>query len=465
MDEARRGEILLSLGEAYWAAGERERYRTTYAEAAALGRALGRVDLLAAGAVGVRSMGEMGAGPDPETLALLEEARDATRDGPAALHARVLSRLASSNPHSRSMERREALSRESYEIATACGDRTAIADALSARYWATLGPDRLRDRIAVGDEAEARGRVWQNPRLRIIGHEARISAYLVLGDNDSATREMDAYSALAEELRQPLYHFLARVVRGSHAMNTGRFDESHRIFEEALEWGRGAVNYAESLRAGTAYWLHATRGDFEAFANVETLLEQFDEIEMTGAEALMRSGLAHAKLARGDFETARREFDALAERGFATLERDEHWLLTMGSLAEVACQFGDVARASELARLLAPYAHLMVAHDLLRAISGTVHAYLGDLATTTGRFDEAEAHYAVALEREEAQGLVPALCNSRAGLARLHLQRGGRGARAKADALLARAEEAARAIGSQRDYQALVRRKLDAATS
>ena len=78
-DDARRCELLASLGEALGLAGQREAGRAWLLRAADLARRLGRADLLARAAVGYRGFGEMGNPADATTLALLEEARAAVR--------------------------------------------------------------------------------------------------------------------------------------------------------------------------------------------------------------------------------------------------------------------------------------------------------------------------------------------------------------------------------------------------
>jgi len=77
----------------------------------------------------------------------------------------------------------------------------------------------------------------------------------------------------------------------------------------------------------------------------------------------------------------------------------------------------------------------MVTHDLIRTVSGSVWACLGELASGLGRHDDAVAHYERAIEIEEAAGLAPAALASRAGLARACTLRGGPGDAERAAAL------------------------------
>jgi DNA-binding winged helix-turn-helix (wHTH) protein len=451
VDEARRCELVLALAEELWAAGSRARSRAQFIRAADIARQLGAIELLARAAAGLRGYGEMGVAPEPETLALLEEALVAVGEDHAASRSRVLSRLAGSAPYSRKMAERRRLSGEAYHLAVASGDRLAISDAIAARYWATLGPDHIEERKKIGEEALVRGHEWGDPRLRILGYEAFIGAHLVEGEMAAAGRDIDRHAELAREMRQPLFLFLSNLFRGSHALNLGRFDEAENFFDDALAIGRGTVAYAEILHAGTVHWLQSMRGEAPPFA-VDPLLDIYTE-EDVNVRTLIRVGLAMARLAAGDTEAARREYEAIAQRGFRELERDESWLLGLGVLADLALESEDAEGATVLYELLAPYEGLTLAHDLIRVFGGTVSSALGVAATAVGELDQGEIHLERAMAREAEQGLLPALCNSQGALARLLVARRRRGDLARARSLIEQAEAGAAAIGTRRGYR------------
>ena len=246
------------------------------------------------------------------------------------------------------------------------------------------------------------------------------------------------------------------MLRGSYALNTGSFDEAEKHFDDARSRGRGTLIYAEVLHAGAVFWLHNMRGDDPSFAGVEPmLLELFDE-EETNIRTLIQGGIAVARLARGDADGARREYDLLARDDFHRLERDESWLLTMGVLTELAQQLHDAEGAATLYELLLPYDGLALSHDLLRAVAGSVASALGTAATAAGRLADGEAHFERAIAMEREQGLLPALYNSQGGLARLLIRRGRPSDVARARALVEEAEAGARAIGSRRSYREIL---------
>jgi tetratricopeptide (TPR) repeat protein len=458
VDEDQRCQLLLALAEERWAAGEREPSRAAFAQAADNARRRGDVRALARAAVGMRGYGEMGLAPDDATLALLREALVAVGEEHPASRSRLLSRLTGSAPYAQSMQTRRELSDEAHALALRSGDREALADAVAARFWATLGPDRVDERLAVAAEASALGREWGDPRLQILGEETLVGAHLLRGEIESAERAVGRYAALAEALRQPIFHFLAQLLRGSVALNRGRFAEAQARFDRAAEVGRGTVVYADIMHAGTVFWLHSMRGDVQPFGETESLLgEVFRDDEKSG-RILLRAGIAFAQLLRGEERAARSELDAVLCEDLRALERDEHWLLAMGTLSDSVCCLGEREAAALLYELLQPHARLMVVHDLIRAVPGSVDSVLGSLAGAIGRVDEGCAHFEAAVAREQALGLRPALCASRVGLARLLRARGGPGESARAESLIEAAEADAREMGSRRRYRDILAR-------
>ncbi len=330
-----------------------------------------------------------------------------------------------------------------------------IFDVLAARLWACLGPDRLDERFAVATQILDLAAEQHDPLMALIGHEGVIVGQLFRGDMLAAERAMSAYDRVARELRQPAYVFLSTFTQGSRALARGEFARAEQLFRDALALGRGAVPYAHFMYAGQMYPLQYLRG---IDADVELDRVFFGEMmELPYSwEPAVRSALAFAHFLRGDPEAARRDFEGLARYGFDDIRRDEHWLLTLGSLSWVAIALEDELRAERLYDLLAPYADLIFVHPLLRSIGNGVASTLGGLATTLERYDDGAAHYQSGMAKEEAMGNVTALVDSRFGYARLLYRRQQPGDRRKADSLTAEAKATMAALGILRDWQLVV---------
>jgi DNA-binding winged helix-turn-helix (wHTH) protein len=448
-DAPRRAALLIRLGEARWAAADREGGRARLAEAAELARGLGRDDLFARAAVGHRGVGEMGMPPDAKTLALLEEARARVGEDAPAPRARVLARLAGTPPYALSMATRDALAREAWALAQRADDPEALADAIGARYWATLGPDRVDERLAVADEARALAERFGDHGLAATAAEMALGAHLLRGDRAAADEALERYVRLAEASRRPVYRMLAAAALASRAISAGEFDAAGRHLDDVRERARGSVPYADALHAGHRLWLEFQRGSLLGagahLANAgASLVSRFAGMEVYAA--LLR---VLALLLSGDPQDARRDLDALAQDDFAGLERDEHWMLAMGMLSIVVARAGDLRAAEAIYARLLPFRHLMVTHDLMRSVASSVELPLGALALLLGRHADAVAHFEAAQARERAMGLRPAQVRSGLGLAAALGQRGAPGDAARAARVRAEAEAEAARLGME----------------
>src|SRR5262249_51837881 len=117
-------------------------------------------------------------------------------------------------------------------------------------------------------------------------------------------------------------------------------------------------------------------------------------------------------------------------------------------LAEVCSSLDDPTHASRLYELLLPHAHRnAVSHPV--CAFGSVSRYLGLLASTLGRFDDAERHFDAALEMNERMGAQPWVAHTKHAQARVLLDRGAEGDETRAVELLGSALATARELGME----------------
>lgn len=164
---------------------------------------------------------------------------------------------------------------------------------------------------------------------------------------------------------------------------------------------------------------------------VQTFLEKYP-----AWSAMLRASVALLDFGCGREQEARRAFEVLAAKDFTDLPRDEHWLTTLGFLTDVCSLLGDRRRAAQLYALLLPFAERPMIHDLHRTSSGSVSHYLGLLAAVAGDADQAARHFEDALRMNERWGARPALARTQYEYASFVFERGRRGDRTKALALL-----------------------------
>jgi tetratricopeptide (TPR) repeat protein len=447
-DDARRAELLFGLGEELFTAGERDRARTRFHETAELARRIGRTDLVAEAAIARRGFGEMGLPPGDGDLELLEEALECLPEDAVARRARVYARL--TGVVGRDMRQRDELSARSLELAERSGDPIALRDALAARWWATLGPDRLDERAAIALRIRELAERIDDPHVALLGLECELGTALAFGNADESDRIVDEYEKIADELRQPLFKFMVMQFRASLAMNYGDFDKADRLLDEAIALGRGRVAFAELVYVGQRHWSHVHRGEPGL---IDGGYDDLDELLNSYFGSVPLSVIFSTASLHGVSDDEARE--RIASVDYRALDRDEHWLLAMGMLSDLAFDLELREVLEWLYEELQPYAHLMGVHDLMRASTGSLHACLGEVATGLGLLDEAIGHYEGAIERERAARMRPSAAQSMGGAARALLLRGGPGDVERARVWLAELEQLAAEMGTRHYERAL----------
>ncbi len=444
-DDTVRCRLLLALGDAQSGSGEREKSRATFQRAAALARGLGRPADFARAALGFGGRGEMGMPRDDALLALLEEALRMLGETESGLRVRILARLVGTAPYSDSLETRRTLSQQAVALAQQTGDRDTLLVALAARAWALLGPDYIEERLEVATELLGIAEQSGDRAMELYGHEFRMGVFLALGDIPAADREIEAAARLAEEMRQPVYSWFATWWRGSRALCDGRFAEAERLRQEALAIGQRVQHPgAMAIAQGQAIWLASERGGApEVFeAGFQFLLDYYPP-----AMIALRAGEAAYRAEIGEVDEARRSFETLAAHDFADIPRDEHWLVTLTTLALACAALRDTRRAATLYEQLRPFAERNVVHDLLRTYSGSVSLHLGLLAEAMGRLDVAARHFEDALAMNTRIGGRPFLARTQHEYARMLLARGRAADRGRAAKLLDQALACAEELG------------------
>jgi hypothetical protein len=159
-----------------------------------------------------------------------------------------------------------------------------------------------------------------------------------------------------------------------------------------------------------------------------------------------RCALAWLYAETGRPAECRDQFETLAERDFELLPRDGNWLTGAAFAARTCSWLGDGARAAVLHEQLRPYARLNVVIGLGILYLGSVELYLGQLAATAERFDEAEHHFDAARAMHEQMRSPPMSAHTDHQHARMLLARARPEDRPRARELLGRAAASASAL-------------------
>jgi DNA-binding SARP family transcriptional activator len=438
-DEEARCRLLLSLGEAESRAGNGSAARNARLAAAGIARRLGLTSELARAAAeyGGRILYARGSA-DPHLLPLLEEGLAALGEDDVELRVRLLARLAAALRDEPSRSRRDVLSAEAVALARRAADPAALAYALDGRAVAIIAPDTIAEVAALGRELrDLAQRIGDRERVAN-GHRHLVGALLTAGEVGEARRELDAAGRLARELRQPAHVWSVEGAVAMLALCDGRLAEAEALGEQVRELGeRAQPDIAIPVHRMQRYALCDFRG---RLAEVEPSI--VDLVAREPARPVFRCVLAHLQARLGRLAEARRALGELARE----LSFDQEWLFGMSFLAETAGLLGDAGAASVLHERLAPWADLHVV-DQSEGMRGSVARYVGILAATTGRLDEAERAFEAALAANARTGARPWLAHTRADFARMLEARGGDGDRELARTLAGEAQAAYRELG------------------
>jgi tetratricopeptide (TPR) repeat protein len=136
-----------------------------------------------------------------------------------------------------------------------------------------------------------------------------------------------------------------------------------------------------------------------------------------------QSALTHTYAELGRDRGCREVFGAVMARDLRSEYVDAEWLVSMSLLADPCAFLADQDAAARLYALLSPYEQLY-AHAPVEVSFGSIARALGVLATTLGRFGDAERHFEVALEIERRMRARPWLAHAQHDFALMLLARG-----------------------------------------
>ena len=456
VDPARRCELLLALADAQMKAGATASGRATLLQAAQGAKALGAPELFAQAALGYGTAFEfvlMDRALVQQFIELVEAALLMLGREDTPLRALLLSRLAMAlylAPPERqhdARDRRISLSAQAVAMARRLGDGGVLAPVLYARCFAAWEPDNLEERIACSTELLQLAEVLGDQELMLAARHVQLISHLEIGDISAAERTLQAYTQEAKELRQPMYLYWALVFQSTRALLRGEFDEAERLSFEALAMGqRLAGRDLTGFDNPVAAQIQAIRREQGRMGELQpivaALVEQFPQIPA------WRMALAMICVSTGQLEAARVHFDFLAGSDcFGSLPQDGLWLTSVAGLAEVCASLGDEARARQLYQLLLPYHRRLVVVSFGFACIGAVAYFLGQLAGTARRWEDADRHFAAALEFHGRIGARPALARTKYEYARMLVERDWAGDRQRSHTLFGQAIEIADELG------------------
>jgi tetratricopeptide (TPR) repeat protein len=331
---------------------------------------------------------------EPLLVEILREALDQVGHEDERLRALLLGRLALALYWSDAAEERARLCEEAARLAERLGTPEVLAAVTTARAFALIRPGNLDERRELAEKAMELSRKAGDHPLSMLNGLLRGAAELERGDVAAFAFEANAFRVLAEQTRQPQALWIVQAQRASQLLLDGRLDEVEALSGACFVIGQRVRDHNALLTFG----VHLTLVRIEQGRADEML----DAIRDYAARYPLIVGwrvlYAYALSRAGNSSAAKAEYESFKTRGFA-LPDDLNWMVSMAWLSELCAALADRDGALILYEKLLPYAKRLVTVGYAGiACLGSVERYLGLLASTFGRVDDARRHF------EEAVG-------------------------------------------------------------
>jgi ATP/maltotriose-dependent transcriptional regulator MalT len=225
----------------------------------------------------------------------------------------------------------------------------------------------------------------------------RVVDLLELGRMDELRREIDGYERLANQVGLPHYRWYVPLWRATLAILDGRWDESRALTARAEDLGRRAADPNAPLHARVQRYFSLIAQHRVSEADRDSSLQHAGSSVVPGP---WLAAVAWVDARSGRHDSARELLERLTAAGVAM---DVNWLQAC-LLAETAADLGDATAAAYLRDRLEPYADLFAVLARGAGCYCSTELYLGRLAATLGRLDEAEGRLRRAVSMNDAAG-------------------------------------------------------------
>ena len=424
-DALARCELTLALGEALARSGEMGRAKEAFARAATIAKEVGVPELLAAAAIGYGGRFVwVRAGRDRLLVPLLQDALAALPAEDSVARVKLLARLAGALRELPTAKSAAAMAREAVEIARRLGEPATLAYALDGLYAGMRHPQdaaawraMANELVQVAEAADVKERAWA-------GHQHRTGPMMLVGDLDGVDAELREMERLADELRQPAQAWALSLSQTMRALFAGRFDEAESLLERNRELGQRAqtsdITYV-GARLQQLFLLRRERGGVDELDDpLARYVGEYPE------RIVFRCMQAALWCETGRHPEAKGVLEEFARDDFAELPSRQEWFFGAGLLAETCVQVGDRPRAAALYELLLPHAGCNLL-NWVEVCAGSTSRYLGLLATSMSRWQDAEHHFHAAIDMDRRTGGRPWLAHAQQDYATMLLARAGPG--------------------------------------
>jgi class 3 adenylate cyclase/tetratricopeptide (TPR) repeat protein len=450
-DEAQRCALLLDLGDAqsFAGLGDPAAAMDTFLKAADAARRTKDADAFARAAVGYHEASYWATSGSPQhfksnVVPLLQEAArllGKRRDAPAV---KVLSKLGRSLHHAGHSDEGIRVCDEAVSLARTPGDPTLLAFALDCLQFPLWRPDTLDRQLAIAREVVELAARGPDRERQMYSHVWMGARLLEVGDVALAEHDLAEFGRYAHDLHIPGGLYLHKLTEAMWAYFRGDLGVGEALSLDAFSFGQKHVGFAAVNHLVHLFYLYMERGRLAQLLPAWRAVLEQNASQPWAAAA--RAALGFACAESGDLDAARQELNILIADDCGGIPFDEHWLVAMMFLAEIAARLVS-EHCATLYRLLGPYPDRNVVVENAVVCYGSSSRPLGLLAAALHRWDEAERHFADALAMNARMGARPWVARTQLNYAQMLLARGGPGDQEKARGLLQEALDAAHKIG------------------
>lgn len=426
--EPKMFDVLMMLARAEMAAGESRDARDSRLRSVEVARALGDPERLAMAALEMVDIKSdyMDWRANDET-SLLEEAFETLPEGDSPLRVRVMSQLAHTLVFNKaptelrtvSIEK-EQLVQEAVSMARRIGEPHLVADALRAADVVLWTYEDVDERIAIARELLSLATETNDPQVELAARAQLIGEFLTKGLIHDADRELNTYEALAAKYQLPLNIWSATAKRAMRAYMGGELEKCEELIERARAIAqRSAPEVSRLNHLLQSFFILRTR---DRLHEVEQTLTE--EAANHPTEPFWQCLLAVVYADSRRYDEASEIIGKLLDQNPGTIPRDSYWLASLALLADASATSSDVAHSAALLALLRPHSSLFVCPGNHVIFLGPVSHYLGRLAMTLERWDDAAKYFEDARIAEMAAGTPIFEAHTQAAVAELSAMRG-----------------------------------------
>ena len=413
-------ELNLLIGESQHHVGRFAESMETYRQTAEIAARLESPEALARAALGYDEPRWRCNLLETPAIKLLNQALELLDDGDSVLRVRLVAHLARASLGSAPLDDLMEMLDGAIEMARRIEDPRALIEALRTRLSLDRDPAQIGSRVSLIGEILVTAHDIDDKYLQMELLTFRIYDLVALGDAEGWERDLDAIRQIGADIAEPFQEYNYRTMIVAPVIQAGRFEEAESMVMAAFDTGQKlGVDNIEGVMGIQMFTIRREQG---RLAEIAPIVKHF--VNQHGAGAAWRPGLALIYADIGEIENARVEFERLAADEFGLIPRDSLWQTCLTYLAEVCCAIDAAEDAQILYELLLPYENLTVVVGNASACLGATSRFLGQLAATLMRWDDAERHFRHALELNAQMSATPWLAHAQFQYSRMLFARG-----------------------------------------